>query len=681
MDLPPNPTAAQLLALLRSDNIIKPYLQPWWHLSINDWTHYELREVRREAARNTSIKLLTVQVSNDMEEDTANKIASVISHFRNIDSFQLLRRTNADTEVPPAVVDKIISGMSQSDARLAFVCLCATGREQKPISDFLRAFPTISVLSFGYSDHQTCILSEEFEGSFVSALATIRQPSLKKLNLCCRGCNRGVGRILRSASSGVCPKLSTLEVDLDEDNDADLVLKDIGAACAPESSLKGLRLRWNGDGLLDLKPLFDGSSLPSLHDVCFKKCLFPEVSTLADSSILTAALDFSAYGCCFPDRVVTVLEKLPSLKMVCLLPEVTLSPSHNHAFQVFHCLGSNSEVESLAKFLPTRPTISDVFLGISGLAGNSSFNAIKMLFRRCTGSLNLSLFSLCSSREFVCQGLHACGRNPALKRVSLRFGRCGAMNRYYIRLLRILAQNKTLENFRLSLEGTMDLQQLSKSLTAILRQNGTLARLIFTDMSKEAAEAILMASFEGLRSNNALRALQFKMADGESLTLSESLLQPLLGALRECNHVFHELSGVSFPSDSATAAEIQGLMEQNRFGRRSALSTTMLPGLWARIYGNIASDGSARGVMCHFLRIHSSSDRFLGARGHSRYNLRPRLRRNNSAGNFRSSTWSRNNGGSNGGRTVKNRRGHRSGNGSALTHGSAAGRCRTRRGN
>jgi hypothetical protein len=136
---------------------------------------------------------------------------------------------------------------------------------------------------------------------------------------------------------------------------------------------------------------------------------------------------------------------------------------------------------------------------------------------------------------------------------------------FYARFLRILVR-KTLKAFRLNLEDIVDLQPLAESLTAVLRQNRTLARLALTVVSKGVAKSLSRCSFEGLRSNNSLRERHIGLADDESWSLSESLHQSLLGARRKSSHILRTLAGVSFTSDSAAAAEIKVIVNQNRLG-------------------------------------------------------------------------------------------------------------------
>jgi hypothetical protein len=278
-----------------------------------------------------------------------------------------------------------------------------------------------------------------------------------------------------------------------------------------------------------------------------------------------------------------------------------------------------------------------VTLEIVGSDSDSFVPAIKALFLSCGGDLGLTVRGLDWFHVgFAISGLKSCG--PALRSVRLQFNRCELVDMDYARLLDALATHETLESFRLYLDGTDGgLWACARSLKELLVRNRTLKRLELESVPTAAAsKAIVRSAIEGLRYNSTLRELRIALKDERRPhELPDGLLKLLLIVLRERNFVLRTFggSGALFPSDHivgqsthavAVAKEIQILLKQNRYGRRSVQmmtgtadgreqqSGTLPPpplpadGIWPILLGNVAAESSAVDVMYRFVKVRVS---------------------------------------------------------------------------
>jgi hypothetical protein len=289
-------------------------------------------------------------------------------------------------------------------------------------------------------------------------------------------------------------------------------------------------------------------------------------------------------------------------------------------------LRNNHRVEAVAEFLLRHPAIRSVNLEIVGSRDGSFFGAIKKLFLSFRGSLDLSLRGLAWWHVgFAVSGLKSCG--PALRSVNHRFDSCGLVDEDYASFFDALATHKTLESFRLDLDGALRGRACARSLMELLRQNRALKVLEIEAVPTEAAaKAIVLSAIEGLRDKSSLCEFRIAMAGQQSpLVLPHGLLQLLLSVMRERNLDLRTFggSGVGFPIDEsirysaesiAFAREIQILLKQNRYGRRSVqmlMSVTdgaeeqdgtpppqvLTCGVWPYLLGKVAADPSAVDVM------------------------------------------------------------------------------------
>jgi hypothetical protein len=608
------PTAAEFTEFLRNDNPEEPVLHSRWFRGSHTWSRDELGHAAAAALANNSIRTLVVSVHDEMTEETANKISSIIRLFKKAAYFQVVRHETGSLRVPAAVVDAILRGMVGCTSPISSLYLTASGGKEALV-DFMRHFSGITDVSFGRIDITTCILSEEFARAAASSLIQSRQQNqLEILTLHCQGSNRAVAQILQSAAIA-CTNLKYLIIGVNHVDGAEAVLEATRLVCVAQAAKDlTVKLWWHGEEKLDLSRFFGWSAPFWTTKIFFFGCRLPTAADLMESQALTNCTYFGAQGCDFDDPIQVTLESLKNLKELTLRVPV-VDARNQTATGPIPRLASNKQVEDLAVFLTSRSMIDDVTLDLMSSPGNGSFSAITTLLQRCKGKLSLNLLALQSPNvDFAFRGLESCG----LKAVSLRFSACGLVVRDHSRFLDIMGTNETVESFELDLVNTAgDWQIFAQSLAGLLRQNRSLQVLLLKAVPNEASEAILRSALLGLRENASLRELRVEPV-GDPFVLPENLLQLLLDVLMgkdkfRHNCVFCTLGGgVSFPSGNAHsfAAKARFLLKQNRFGRRSALSDDPLDAsLWPYLLGNVAADPEAQDVMHKFLKIKASVDR------------------------------------------------------------------------
>jgi hypothetical protein len=541
-----------------------------------------------------------------MTEETAETIASICRIFGKLNEFQI--EPAYGREAAPAVVDAIFSGMAHSKAPLEKVYLSASGGK-KGICSFTKNFPGISEIHLGRPGHRMS-LSEEFALSIAGCFTRSHLPNISSLELVYRGHDHGAAQILMCSTIS-CPKLEHLKVSVESSDGSASVLKGLGVACASES-LKRLELEGSLAAPLDLAPLFVFCSGPfGITDLSCENCRFPKAETMAESQALLSVSSFAAVSCDFEGPIERTLHELPSLKRVDL---------ENYL--------RNNELQSLASFFASRSTIVYTSLCLD-YRSETSFPAITTLLQNGTGHLKMTRLAF-SNGDFVLRGLQCPG--PSVKSVALSFADSeGPIGRDYARFLHALASNETLERFELDIAHTEVQGELEQSLTRLLCLNRKLKVLKLFGIPLDSCEAIVRGSVFGLRANDSLRELHIKRDDidfqydwsedddGGTILLSQDIFRLLLELLAGTddlpgNRVFQTLTcGVSFPNsgpNAGVAAEVQFLMKQNRFGRRSVLAVPPLhAGVWPHLLRKAAADPSAHDVMYRFLHVKASTDR------------------------------------------------------------------------
>jgi hypothetical protein len=603
MDLPVDPTDADVVAFLARNDPAADTLPFHWHERINEWTPLQLQAVADAASRST-IRTLDVAVRNNMTDDAATKVVDIIRRFGNVSRFRIKRRmVTPQTLSGRGAVDKILLGMTQSESPVEHLYL-DVGAGHHALREFMMKFRDISEICLG--ERRCVYLTQQFSRSLILALTETQLPKLKSLGLRITWFDHDVAPILSCAS---VLKIEFLRVVLEQDGEAELLLAHIGMAC---SSVKHLHLRWCGPGHLDLAPLFKVSSSVSLNGATFENCRLPKVEAMADSWLQSRIENFVVRGS-GSDAAEIYLWSLPSLKNVSF--GLTVGERYRET-DPFPFVRTDGQAVALAKFLPKHPNIDHVKIELSRSPGNHTFRSIEALLKNCKGELDLTLVDLPASNvAFAYLGLMSCSQ--ALQSVKLRFAGCGLGDEDYARFLQILASNKSLACFELNLEGTQDLEQFTSCVSGLLRASRTLKVLKLTGLPRDVAEKILHVSIPCLQDNDSLSELHVTPTAGP-IVLSDELVHSLLGILREHNRVFRAFgSGVSFPGDDATAAIVQAtriLMRQNRFGRRSVLDgpgedPSTPTGLWPYLLGNVAADPGAHDVLYQFLKVKSSREK------------------------------------------------------------------------
>jgi hypothetical protein len=608
MNLPVNPTDADVVAFFARNDPVADHLPKWWHTRIKEWTPLQLQALA-DAASHSTIRTLDVGVRNNMTDEEATKIAEIIRRFGNVSRFRIRRWTSAPQNLSGrGSVDKILLGMAQSRSPVEHLYL-DVGAGHHALRELMmkcRNMSEICLGSCGGASRRCVYLTQQFSRSLTLALAETQLPKLKSLGLRLLRFDHDVAPILSCAS---VLKIEFLRVEVEQDGDAELLLAHIGMAC---SSVEHLHLRWCGPEDLDLTPLFKVSCSVSLKCATFENCQLPKVEGMADSWLQSRIEKLVVRGT-GSDAAEIYLRSLPSLKNVSF--GLTVDEKYRETGPL-PFLRTDEQAEALAKFLPKHPNIDHVKIELLQSPGNDTFRSIEALFKNCKGELDLTLKHLPASNvAFAYLGLMSC--SEALESVKLRFVGCGLADKDYARFLQILAANESLASFELDLEGTQDLEQFTSCVSGLLRVSRTLKVLKLAGLPRDVAEKILHVSIPCLQDNDSLSELHVTPTAGP-IVLSDELVHSLLSILREHNRVFRAFgSGVSFPGDDATAATVQAtriLMRQNRFGRRSILDgpgedPSTPTGLWPYLLGNVAADPGAHDVMYQFLKIKSSREK------------------------------------------------------------------------